>query len=94
MESPSERGDQVAAQMIHQSVLATWLVRSIGRAVVALLAPPVVGGVVASVTGEEAWIGMGALVGVLAFVLSLVNATAPMPSAEVFELLGREEDEA
>jgi hypothetical protein len=84
--------DATAASMIHQTALVTWLVRTAGKAGVALLVPLLAGATVAAMTGDAFWWGIGSLVGLVTFLLFLTGATAPMPNAVVLEVLGCGDD--
>ena len=85
--TPADGGSPALAQMVHQSQLATWLVRTIGTALVWLVLPALGGGLVAAVSGAAAWIPIGSFFGVVGLLFYLTSVAAPFPSPEVLELL-------
>ena len=91
MSTPFAPGEPTLVHMIHQTYLMSWLVQTAGRAATGLLAPPLVGGVVAGLSGDIFWLPLGSVVGVLAFLITLEAATAPMPTDEMVALLGPED---
>lgn len=91
--SLSRSDQQALAQMIHQSHISSWLVRTIG---VAIGASFLVGFLVALVFADENPIvayALGAFSGSVAFILILVLNRAPMPSDGVMEFLGFDADD-
>lgn len=82
-----EEKNPALAQMMHQSDLFGWLVRTIGRALGVLIGTPIAGYVLAFATGEYIWIALGSVVGLGAFIWLLAGARAPSPERYVMEVL-------
>lgn len=75
------------AQMIHQSDVATWLVRVVGRSLVILFVCPLIaGGIGAAIDAPELF-ALGGVVGFLALLFYLTGTVAPYPSDTVVKLL-------
>lgn len=89
MDTP-ETAQPALAQMIHNSHLATWLVRTAGMALFWSLVPVFLLGVLGAAADEPGFWGLGSFVGLLAFLFYLTNVSAPFPTAEVLELLDDE----
>lgn len=90
--SNEETGSPALAQMIHQTNLFTWLVRTAGNALAILVLTPVLLGVVGAFLdpdggGWAAGAGLGSLISVIVLVVWLPRAMAPYPSEEVTALL-------
>lgn len=68
------------AQMIHNTDLATWLVRVAGKVLGILLMWPLATTAVAFVTEEPGFIALGAFASGLHVLLFLNGTVAPMPS--------------
>lgn len=72
--------------MLHNTALTTWLVNTAGIAAAWLLGPPLVAAVIAGALGEPGIIGIGGFIGLIAFVMCLSTATAPIPTRTLLDL--------
>lgn len=79
--------------MLHQTALMTWLVNTAGVAAAWLLGPPLVAAVVGAVIGEPGFIGVGGFIGLVAFVMCLSTAAAPVPTRTLLDLANGDPDE-
>jgi len=75
------------AQMIHQSDLATWLVRVVGRSLVILFVCPLIAGGIGAAIDAPELVALGGVVGFLALLFYLTGTVAPYPSDTVVGLL-------
>lgn len=64
---------------IHMTALFTWLVRTIGQALLWSLVAAGALGIVAAVRGEVGWIWLASFLAPLVFAIGLASAQAPMP---------------
>lgn len=92
MNSTPEEQAPALAQMIHQSDLATWLVRIVGRSLVILFVCPLIAGGIGAAVGAPELFALGGVIGFLALLFYLTGTVAPYPSATVVGLLDGEVD--
>lgn len=64
---------------LHLTVLAEWMVRTVGRALLLSLVVPVVIAVVGVFANSAGMVALGIAIGPLIFAYVLWNATAPLP---------------
>lgn len=79
--------------MIHNTDLATWLVRVAGKVLGILFIWPLIAAVVVFVTEEPGFIALGAFASALHVLLVLNGAVAPMPSEYTVRVL-EDDDQA
>lgn len=85
--TPEEQAAPALAQMIHQSDLATWLVRVVGRSLVILFLCPLIAGAVGAALGAPELVALGGVIGFFALLFYLTGTVAPYPSEAVVGLL-------
>jgi hypothetical protein len=67
---------------IHLTRVATWLVQTVGKSLLAGFGVAVVCAVVAASTGDGMWFGVGAAMGPAVIGFMLWTSTAPLPELE------------
>ncbi|GAA4820602.1 hypothetical protein ACFQ0K_13990 [Nocardioides caeni] len=87
-----ETGSPALAQMIHQTQLFTWLVRTAGNVLAVLVLTPVALGIVGGIIdadggGAAAGAGLGVVLSIIILLVWLPRTTAPFPSDAVLDLL-------
>lgn len=95
--SNQETGSPALAQMIHQTNLFTWLVRTAGKVLAVLVLTPLLLGIGGAFVdpdggGPAAGAGLGVVLSIIILLVWLPAIMAPFPSDRVMELLDADDE--
>ena len=90
---PVKENNPAFAQMIHNTDLATWLVRVAGKVLGLLLIWPLLAAMLAAALSEPGFVALGVFASTLHVLLYLNGAVVPMPSEYTVGVLEDDDDD-